>query len=412
MDRDKMDKFMAELERYSEENISKRHPIANKELAGSTDYIKSTYLKMLAMVLRQAGEVPQAQLEMFKRIIAGAEIEKTAEEYLRMALDIGIEDYVGFTEECRNLPLKYRWILDAMIMSCVQERTEEQLKLLAHFCESSRISKEEVKYIAEMAKAIVGMNETDYVTACEEKVASVPDTTFGEYSSLVLRDCIFHNDHMTVFQPSCKEDISVQALERIFELNTPCVKMIGAEITLDTIELLFHNKERVILEDCHFIGDKTPLTFRDCGELILKHCRFEHFRSRTIDLDEVKQTLVQDCEFYDCKSTEFRRSNILSDGVFHAENPSSIGKFDLIGSSFTDCGRGGILAFAGSNMLTIISNINSFVDHCSFTNCRYGDEGVEGVRSIFGSKKDGRETMFTEASRATNCSYENAALFN
>ena len=141
MDKSKID-LLCE---YLNENVAKRYPIANSYLENNTDYIKNGYLKMLAVVMGQSGNVTKEQTELFKRIIEGAKVDEKAEDYLRMALEIEVNDFINFADECKDLELKYRFILDAIILTCVKDRTEGQLALISQFCESYGITKEELQ---------------------------------------------------------------------------------------------------------------------------------------------------------------------------------------------------------------------------------------------------------------------------
>lgn len=38
--------------KYLDNSVAQRYPISNSELAGSTDYIKNGYLRMLAVVMQ------------------------------------------------------------------------------------------------------------------------------------------------------------------------------------------------------------------------------------------------------------------------------------------------------------------------------------------------------------------------
>lgn len=394
---------------YLDENTAEQYPVLNKELADNTDYIKNGYLKMLAVVLQQSGEISNAQLEMFRRIVAGAETEKRAEDFLRMALEIEVEDYIRFTVECKELELRYRWILDAIILTCTQERTKEQLRLIAHFCEAYEVSKEELEYIAMMAKAIVCMREEDYVTAYEMQANSVPDSVFSDYMYLILDDCICCNEHMTIFRPTYREEVTAQALERIGETDTPCITIIGAVIDMSTCKIAFSDKQKVILEDCCFTGgNKNAVNFVSCGEVIIKKCLFNNFSSRTLIFNEVASVVIEDCEFLECRF----KYNTSSDawkalgGVIYSEKPTSIGRCDLIGTSFEKCGGINVNNYYRYYRSAIISNIKCVVDGCNFNNCwNYGL-----MNNI--DPEDERRTMFVKASSATNCSYENTAVFN
>lgn len=402
MDKDKI----SILCEYLDNTVAERYPVSNKDLAESTDYIKNGYLKMLAVVMQQSGTITEPQLKMFKRIIAGADTDKQAEDFLRMALDIEIDDYIQFSNECKDLQLKYRWMLDAMIVTCVQDRTDEQLKLIAQFAESYEITKEELEYIATMAKAIIAMDESAYVSAYEVKADSISDVIFSDYMYLISKKCVCSNDNMTIFQPTHDQNITAQMLEKIEELNTPCVKIIGANIKVDEYRIAFANREKVILEGCTFTsGDKMTIYFNDCKEIIINNCEFKDFSTRTITFDNADKILVSGSTFNNCKLIHNNGNNEWQElgGVLYSNNPSNIGKFDLIDTSFVECGG---INSADYYRSAFISNIDSSVDKCSFNNCwhmHYGNR-IDPESS--------NRTMFTPQSKATNCTYEDSARFN
>lgn len=402
MDKSKID-ILCE---YLNNNVAERYPIENEELVNNTDYIKNGYLKMLAVVLQQSETIYDSQLNMFKRIVSGAKTDKKAEDYLRMALDIEIEDYIKFSNECKDLNLKYRWVLDAMIIICVQNKQPEQIVLVAQFCESLKITKKELNYIATMAGAIVKMSEFDYVCAYEIKEDTIPDYVFSDYMYLISNGCVCSNEHMTILQARCREDVTVQILEKIKEINTPCIKIIGAIIDADDCKIFFENREKVILENCKFIGgNKNSLLFNCCSEIIICNSCFENFSERTLIFNDSNSIMVRDCKFKKCKMSYSIYVDDWAElgGVIYSERPSSIARFDLINSLFVDCGGVNDRNYYRS---AFISNINSFVDNCSFENCWHKHRETE-----LDPDCDDR-TMFTKESSATNCKYVNSARFN
>ena len=401
MDKSKID-ILCE---YLNNNVAERYPIENEELVNNTDYIKNGYLKMLAVVLQQSETIYDSQLNMFKRIVSGAKTDKKAEDYLRMALDIEIEDYIKFSNECKDLNLKYRWVLDALIITCVQNKQPEQIVLVAQFCESLKITKKELNYIATMAGAIVRMSAFDYVCAYEIKEDTIPDYVFSDYMYLISNGCVCSNEHMTILQATCREDVTVQILEKIKEINTPCIKIIGAIMDADDCKIIFENREKVILENCKFIGgNNNSLLFNCCSEIIISNSCFENFSKRTLIFNDSNSIMVRDCQFKNCK---MHYSNGSDDwkvfgGVIYSDRPSSIARFDLINSLFVDCGGANSANYYRS---AFISNIKSFVDSCSFENCWHTSRGDI-------DPDNEKRTMFTTQSSATNCKYVNSARFN
>ena len=89
---------------YIEENKASLYPVENEMLSKAADHLLNGYLKMLGVILHQGEEITDAQSFLYKRIIAGTPAEEKAEGYLRMALDIEIEEYESFISEVKELP--------------------------------------------------------------------------------------------------------------------------------------------------------------------------------------------------------------------------------------------------------------------------------------------------------------------
>lgn len=387
---------------YLDQHTAERYPIANEPLAASTDFIRNGYLKMLAVVLQQAGSVTLAQQALFQRILAGARTEKTAEDYLRSALSVTIDDYLQFTAECRELPLKYRWLLDALLLTCTETRTEEQLRLIAQFCESLGLAKNEIDSIASMAKAILTLKEADYVSAYEKKAATVPAETFSGYLALLVKSGLCHNEHLTLFVPIGKENITAQILKKIDELDTSCVEICGATLDIGACSLMFSGREKIVLDHCHFTGgDTQPLGFSSIQEVEFRQCTFTSFQSRTLFFRDVQTIQITGCKFENCIYSYRDHSNDWKQlgGVISGSN---IQRCDIIDSSFIDCGGINSAYYYRS---AFISDIKSNVDNCSFINCWHYNNGTSK------DPDDLKRTMFTSESWATNCTFENSARF-
>lgn len=408
MSKDKISKGKIDiLYNYLKNNVAKQYPVLNEELAQSMDYIKNGYLKMLAVVMQQGDITTKAQLEMFKRILEGAESEDKAEDYLCMAWEIEVQDYIDFTRECKKLNIKYRWVLDAIILTCIQERKQEQLELIAHFCESYEISKEELQYIAAMAHAIVSVDMSAYVTAEELKVDTVPDETFSGYRYLISKKCVYANENLTIFSPTCEEDITIENMEMITETETPCIKIVDATISVADYRLVIADKEKVIFENCTFTGGKNyAIHIEDCDQLIIRNCKFHDFSTRTLIIDGyMEYALIKNCEFSNCKKNcdTYNSFDNGFGGVIYSEYINLIDKFEISNSSFINCG--GMSGISCANVTPIISNIKTNVSQCKFEHCWF-------VYTFTNRYKDGNNMrMFQEESNAINCEYIDSAKF-
>ena len=122
---------------FVKSNKASVYAIENRMLLGVTDHIVNGYLKMLAVVLQQANEISESQLFLYQRIIAGTIADKSAEDYLRMALSIEIEDFLDFISEMKNF--KYRFLFDAILLSCINGSSSEQLDFIVDFSELLKI---------------------------------------------------------------------------------------------------------------------------------------------------------------------------------------------------------------------------------------------------------------------------------
>jgi hypothetical protein len=259
-----------------------------------------------------------------------------------------------------------------------------------------------------MAKAIIGMDKSGYVTALENNVDTVSSMTFSDYMYLILDDCVFGNGHMTMFQPRGSQDINVDNLNKIKEVETPVVKIVGADINLGELSLQFKNKESVILVGCNFTGgSKYPIEFNQCNRIVIKDCSFTGFKTRTLVVEEVDTIVIEGCTFKDCqyKYTEWEHWYKLG-GVIYSNSASKVKLLNITNSSFVSCG--GINA--NKYLSTVfISNINSTVNNCKFTDCWHYSEGnIKNESNTFHFQPI---TMFPSDSQATNCTFEDSAAF-
>ena len=393
---------------YIENNKAKNYPIKNDSLRDSTDFIKNGYLKMLAVILQQAGEIKDAQLFIYKRILAGAQAELEAGEFLRMALTVEIEDFVNFTGECKEIPLKYNFVLDASILMGVEEKNDEQIRLLVGFCEALGITKEELRYLAVMAKAILEVKVSAYVDAYEARVDSIPDVVFQGYMYLLAKSCICANSNLTIFQPSCGEEVNLRMLERLREADTPNIRLVNVEVDLQEDSLCFSQKTSVVIESCVFRGgSKHPITFDNCERVEIRNTEFIDFSGRTLDLEQVGSVRIEECKYLNCryKYENYDKWEKLG-GVFYSEYPRKNGQIRIESSTFENCGGAN---YGWACKSAFISNVQCTVYKCKFIDCwhwiRIGNNGGQI------DWDEAERTMFTNDSEAINCVFQNSARF-
>lgn len=391
-----------ELCTYLNANKAKLYPIENDMLKSATDFIVNGYLKMLGVILQQPSEITEAQLAIYKRIIAGSGSEKSAEEYLRMALEIEIEDYINFTSEIKELSLKYRFLLDAVILTCISDKNQEQIKLVAEFTETLSIDRKELEYITLMAKAILCLDTSMYVDACEIENIDIPEDIFFGYIRLLDKSCIIYNDNMTIFQPSFDEDVTVEMLSLACEIETPVIKLYNVKVNLGECLLKFLNHEKIIIDSCEFVGGDHSISFVNCEEVIINNSIFKDFKVRTICSENVKRMHINQSTYSNCY--------MIYNGIFNIWG--KLGGVINVGSGmesllidnclFDSCG--------GKNQVDVyksafIVNYDCDVNDTKFINCwHYHNGNFKDPESV-------KRTMFSSGSKATGCAFENSAAF-
>lgn len=411
-------KNIEDLCTYIKNNKAQMYAIENKMLTEETDFLINGYLKMLGVILQQAEEISEAQLYLYRRIVAGTPCDKSAEDYLRMALAITIEEYLEFAAELKELDVRYRFIFDAMLLSCVSEKQFKQLELVAEFSEELKINKIEMEYLATMAKCILRINSSDYVDADEIKPDSIPNDMFDDYIKLLSNSCVLRNDNMTILHPSCAEDVDISKLNMIANVNTPQIKLRSVKIDISEFPLVFSNHKKVIIDGCEFLnGDKcsdsiqidfTPynavITFDNCDEVIITNSVFRDFTSRPIRIiSACKITIINTC-FENCmhEINSDRKDWLVSGSVIRADKMRENNPIIIKDCYFYKCGGRNKRNYYRSQF---ICNHNVEVSNSRFCDCWNYHSNSEI------DPECEKRTMFAPGSKALNCQFDNCATF-
>lgn len=387
---------------YIDKNRAKNYPIHNSFLSGETDYIKNAYFKMLAVILQQGNEIGAEQRNLFERQIVGVNCDYSMADYFRQALDIKIDEYVDFTEQCKEMSVKYRFILDALLLTAVDSKDESQIKLVASFVESLKISKNELKYLSSLAKAFLEQNLAEYVNAEQQCSTSVPNDVAKEYVGTLIRGNVCSNGTMTIIHSSRSRDISVDKLNIVAERNTPIIKLANIEINLAQYQLTFDGYDEVIIENCTFEGGKYPIRFVDCRKVVVESSTFRDFSNFALVETSVGEMKIKNTQFEKCIYKYSSGSNDWKEMgcVIYSDYPTSNGRNHLIGCTFRECGGRNTENYYRS---AFISNVKSDLDGCCFENCWHYN------RNTNIDPENSSRRMFTADSRAIHCTVTNSA---
>ena len=388
---------------YIDKNRAKNFPIRNAMLERETDYIRNNYFKMLAVLLQQEDEISGGQENFFDRLLAGVVTDYRIEDYMRQALEITIEEYINFTTACKENALKYRFILDGILLISVEQRREDAYKLLAAFCEALVLNKGEIKYLSEVARSILELDEEAYVVAESKAVTSVPAEIFREYISLISSDCVCSNGELTIFHPTSKSEVTVDALERTGENTAPNIKLINVIADLAEYPLLFNNREKVVLDGCQFTGgSKYPICFNNCEEIEIRNCKFKKFSNRVLVVRSKTKLSVENTKFSECFLSfgDYFCYDLCYSGVIAMKG--GVADFDTC--IFKECGvvDDSNYVFDGIEFLCIGDGAEYKINKCQFIQCVH-KEAKGSVRL--------EAPMFPSNSQSIDCTFENSTKF-
>lgn len=373
---------ITELNEFIEKTNMKNYPIGNALLEEETDYIKNSYFKMLAVVLQQGDEVSPAQSNIFMRLIEGAGGEADISDYLRQALGIEIESYVDFTEQCREMPLKYRFLLDSMILCISSEPCEEQIKLVSGFAESLKVNMNEVRYLAMLGKSIVGQDSEIYASAENIRPNFLNYEWFLEYTELYVTGTLCQTETQLFIQAVEKQSLDIGILlngdSSTIQLTQDNICFKNIIVDLSDITLKFVGNEEVRFENCEFIGNQYSISFTSAKKVTIRNSTFRNFNSRTIEEDEIKCFVIEGCSFIDCMYHYHRYASSWMElgGVIYTENRERNAINIISDTQFKNCGgKNGPRGYCSS---AIISNCYVEVNNCSFYNCwNYNDNNID-----------------------------------
>lgn len=382
---------------YIDKTKYKNYPISNYLLNSVDEYIKNSYFKMLAVVLQSEGNVNEEQKNLLQRMIAGAKCDYTMEDYFRQALSIEIEDFEGFMNSLRGLTLRYRFILDGLILNASYKDNVKAIKLLASLAEILKISKEELQYLVLLGKAVLEQNTGAYFAAQEQ--VTVQEPVANDYLDLFIQNKgIWQDNDVTILYSLDNSDVNTMMLDRIKNKKTNTLKLLNLKFNIADYALVIENYQKVLIEKCTFIGKNSPITLQNCAEVVVKESVFQDFISRTLVEENINKLSFIYCIFKNCKYNY--SDDYINDlgGVFYSKNINKNGINYFTHCIFDNCGA---INKWDCPCLAIISNCQSYLDNCSFNKC--------WIYNSYGNKIEWDNTMFTSDSQAINCKVEDSA---
>lgn len=177
------------------------------------------------------------------------------------------------------MQLRYRFILDAVLLTAITTFSEEQIKLVASFAEDLKLNKNEVEYLSVLAKSILEQNMEYYGLAEKNRPKQIPYTLFEEYL-IYTSGIVCNSDEEFIIRGSKQFKIDIdKSFNNIFKNRVVFKNLI---IDMSNLPLSFVGCEKVELIGCIFKGGQHPISFKSCKEISIVSCEFRDFKNRAI----------------------------------------------------------------------------------------------------------------------------------
>lgn len=318
------------IRKYFEGKKAELYPLKNAMLAEKEEYIKSLYLRMLCALIRYTGEPSAMQVLYVRRLMAGINAEAAFEDYMKMALDLNTTDVDEFIAAYKQDTLKHYFCIDAIILLSVAENAEKNYELLAELVEMLSINREQLKYLAAAAKAIV-MQSTEMV---DEARKFLPDS-LADLSLLNYIESFYAGKIVDTY-----EKCHIYSFDKKFVDLSKYESFNGKQVIIENIaasllhDIGFNGCAEVIIRNCKFYDSKCRFNFNRVGKVTIENCEIANFSNRVACFDNVNNIIVNGNRFVNCGYTD---SDYANGGVFFTNGANPINNVILENNELLNC---------------------------------------------------------------------------
>lgn len=279
---------------------AEKYAIVNPELVTLDEYVKGLYLKVLCTVINYQNDPSEMQILYLKRIVNGISIDDTAEECMRKALEISIEDMQEFLSIMGKLNCKYYFAVDGIILSLLGKGNAPGYDYLAEILELLEINKADLEYICMITKSVLQQDSSFYDKAKELVNERVEKLDFAPYIHSYYAGAIVDTDTEKHYSaPDMNLSYNIEYLCNYRERK---VVFENVEIEFD-FEWTFDGCEEVVFRNCSLLGKGGTIKITSVGTVRFENCRIEKFTNRFTDMNNVNNLYVQNCEIIECGYT-------------------------------------------------------------------------------------------------------------
>lgn len=343
------------------------YAIVNPELNALEDFAKSLYLRVLGTVIQYGNEPSDLQSLYFKRIVKGMTKDESPYDIMKRALEISAKDIREFVDYLKEKPARFYFALDAAVLTALGGGSQAGCEYLAELLEVLGISKQELQCISLIAKSIVTQQPSIYDEAKPLMTEELCKADFAPYLKNFYAGALVDtpNHHQVFIAPA--KNLSGH-IKYPGEYKARRVSFSNLAIDISDKVWTFLYCEDIVFENCDISGSNYSLMFTSCERITFINCHLFDFRTYAINMSDVKQMCLTNCEFTNCICYYNRRYDDWKElgGVIHELDTNH--KVEVIISKclFKDCGGHNEDCY---NSDAIISNAMCNVTNSKFINC-------------------------------------------
>lgn len=252
------------------------HPIQHP-MGELDEYVKNRYADMLCVFAQYENRGTEAAVNFIQRLMAGAGMSEPVTEHIKNAMELTVEGFDEFLTLCRENDLSDGLLLDGMLIACAGGPPgKKQLEFLAELAEILMVEKSRLKYLSQMARAILEQDQEGYYALCQElpecfRMALIERAVpyLKEFISGILVD----TPEMLWLYAREKSDFD---LSNFSKLRIPHDTVLLEHLTLTLAELCnidFSNScQRAELRECDFRN--CTLRFFNVSKITINNCEF------------------------------------------------------------------------------------------------------------------------------------------
>lgn len=164
--------------------IDERLKICNELLEDKNDYVTNNYFTVIAFFMKSLGEVNPEQRFLFERLVNGNN-NCDMNAFIVKANRVNANDLYEYLENIKESNLKYRLIIDCMVIAGCGEVSKKSINLIGDFAGILMIGKAEIEFLSAICKCVLKQNNEEYWDCKINNTTCIDSCIADEYMKLV-----------------------------------------------------------------------------------------------------------------------------------------------------------------------------------------------------------------------------------